>query len=127
MGWSRCILVDFFCAEADGRITLSRPKCYAWECFVASPDWCDTLIGPNATELEAAVSAQIDWEGIRSFRGQSRPAEYVPNPQVEPVDGRIIGARQSTEASALPYAERRFALRRVIVMRHRGRFANKMI
>ena len=94
---------------------------------MASPDWCDTLIGPNATELEAAVSAQIDWEGIRSFRGQSRPAEYVPNPQVEPVDGRIIGARQSTEASALPYAERRFALRRVIVMRHRGRFANKMI
>ena len=118
----------FLCAEADGRITLSRPKCYAWECFVASPGWCDTLIGPNATQLEAAVSAQIDWEGIRPFRGQSRPAEaYVPKPQAEPVNGQIVGARQGSEASASAYAERRFALRRVIVMRHRGKLANKMI
>lgn len=41
----------FLSAEPDGRITLSRPVCSTWECFLASEDWCAEIpaVGPERT------------------------------------------------------------------------------
>ncbi|TGV81491.1 hypothetical protein EN792_034360, partial [Mesorhizobium sp. M00.F.Ca.ET.149.01.1.1] len=54
----------FVCAEPDGRITLSRPVCSAWESFIVSEDWC-TQVWPTETLRTPHMAAQsVDKLGV---------------------------------------------------------------
>jgi hypothetical protein len=97
----------YLCAEADGRITLSRTVCSAWESFTPLANWCAAPTATDATNGEGA--ATLDTRPIRSWT-----AELM---QLSPAK---LGA-------ATAAADRRFAARRVVVMRHRGNLANKMV
>jgi len=44
----------FLCAEEDGRVTLSRPVCSYWECFLAAEDW----LYDNQMETKSRLVAQ---------------------------------------------------------------------
>ena len=68
----------FLAATPDGKVDLSRPWCSAWECFLASEDWCTdrTIIGEGPASPPAAV---IDRRTIAKYginpvlRMRSRP------------------------------------------------------
>jgi hypothetical protein len=100
----------FLCAEADGRITLSRALCSLWECFLASEGWCLDVPGGGEEQLG---EMPIDWPAIRSFR-----AGTVQTPVSKQV------ALVSTPPGG---AGSRFSRRRVLVIRHRGNLGNKML
>jgi hypothetical protein len=54
----------FLCAEDDGRVTLSRPTCSAWECFLAEEDWCYDKIYRNDENWLLSGGNSIDVVGI---------------------------------------------------------------
>jgi glycosyltransferase involved in cell wall biosynthesis len=70
--------VMFLAATPDGKVDLSRPWCSAWECFLASEDWCTdrAIIGEGPASPPAAV---IDKRTIAKYgidpvlRMKSRP------------------------------------------------------
>ena len=98
----------YLCAEADGRITLSRAKCSLWECFVTSRDWASIEAHP----AQLGVGNTIDWPAIRSFKVSTKSTS---------------GRQEAKEPDVSRDAKKGFAFRRVIVMRHRGNLANKML
>jgi tetratricopeptide (TPR) repeat protein len=52
----------FLCAEPDGRLSLSKPRCSTWECFLPAADWA-AISGDRPADGDPA----IDWPRIRSF------------------------------------------------------------
>lgn len=97
----------FLCAEPDGRVTLSRELYRAWESFLIS----DTIFGADAKAGQSGTGSPPvlgeDEGGMPDARG---PRQHWG------AGSTVPGAQQ-----------RRFARRRVIVVRHRGNLANKMI
>ena len=71
----------FLCAEADGRITLSRSRCSVWECFAPSSTYWNLSTEIDPTGSDPALQTAIDWQAIRAFRTQWRPPEpHRPKP-----------------------------------------------
>lgn len=97
----------FLCAELDGRVTLSRELCRAWESFLIS----DAIFRPDAKAGQS---------------GAGRPPALGEDAGEMP---EARGPRQywGAESTAPGARQGRFARRRVIVVRHRGNLANKMI
>ena len=54
----------FLSAEPDGRITLSRPVCSTWECFLASEDWCADIPAVGLERIADALGARINRKQI---------------------------------------------------------------
>jgi glycosyltransferase involved in cell wall biosynthesis len=65
----------YLCAEPDERLTLCKPRCSLWECFVTQEEWAPPLLGTNDSQGEPVGDTTIDWPGIRQFIAthQSRP------------------------------------------------------
>jgi hypothetical protein len=99
----------YLCAEPNGRITLSRTECCSWEQFV-----------PSDTQFPASL-----------IGAQSRP-NIIPTATVNSLalsdEGQSpLPKRRTTPPVPCPQINRRFARRRVLVIRHRGNLANKMV
>ena len=84
----------YLCAEADGRITLSRTVCSAWESFTPLENWCAAPTATDATKGEVAAT-------------------------LDPQTAEIMQLSPAKQGAATTAADRRFAARRVVVMRHR--------
>jgi hypothetical protein len=57
----------FLCADPDGRVSLSRPACSTWECYLASQRWCGELTSGDAMSIDGAAAANIDRLAIKKF------------------------------------------------------------
>jgi glycosyltransferase involved in cell wall biosynthesis len=56
----------FLCAEASGRVSLSRATCSTWECFLASEAWCSAS-DQDALPPISAGQIQFDVLNIKKF------------------------------------------------------------
>jgi hypothetical protein len=61
----------YLCAEPDGRVSLSRPKCSLWEFFVPAEDWCAAPPPDVTPHVSSGTRYAIDWPGLQSFIAQS--------------------------------------------------------
>lgn len=57
----------FVCAEPDGRITLSRPVCSAWESFLASEDWCARVWPTDTVRTPHMAAEGVDKFGVAAI------------------------------------------------------------
>jgi glycosyltransferase involved in cell wall biosynthesis len=55
----------FLMADRDGMVSLSRPICSTWECYLASEHWCTD--GADNEQPLATVNAKFDTKRIRSY------------------------------------------------------------
>ena len=57
----------YLCAEAAGRITLSRDHCSAWEAFLPTEAWCTAPLSPPEERKQAALAATIAWKSFAAI------------------------------------------------------------
>jgi hypothetical protein len=57
----------FLCAEPLGGISLSRPVCSHWECFLASEDWCAAPLQTGEPPTPDIASPGFDRKNITSY------------------------------------------------------------
>jgi len=55
----------FLMADPSGAVSLSRPVCSTWECFLASEDWCTE--GAGNEQLPAIANAKFDTRRIQTY------------------------------------------------------------